>query len=74
MLGETAIEFRGEFRRERQRVVRCLISDRVPEIFDELKSLGDGELTELIEIDGALSHDGKVATDARMGKRKGDRR
>jgi hypothetical protein len=74
MLRETAIEFRGEFRRERQRVVRCLISDRVPEIFDELKSLGDGELTELIEIDGALSHEGKVATEPRMGKRKVDGR
>jgi hypothetical protein len=68
MLVEAPIEFSGEFGRERDRLVRRLRGDRVPEVLDELQALRDGQLPQVVKVDGTFSHGGKVAANQGLGK------
>lgn len=71
VLGESALELRHELRRDGPRFVRRIGSDGVPQLFDELQPLGDGQSSELLEVNGALGHRINVRGDLPRGERCG---
>jgi hypothetical protein len=69
MFGEPTVQFLRQFGREWERLIWSLFGDGIPQIFDELQTLGDRKLSELIEIQGAFRHTCNVNSANCSGKR-----
>jgi hypothetical protein len=59
VFGEAPLEFRREFGRDWQRLVRTVLGDGVPEVLDELEALGDSQATQRFEVERRASHAGE---------------
>jgi hypothetical protein len=56
VLREAPVQFGGEFGGDRQRLVGTVLSNRIPEILDELETLGDAQSAQRFEVERGASH------------------
>ena len=62
MLGLPTIEFGSELGRDRQRLLRRILGDAIPEVLDELEAFRDGKPAERRKVDGGTGHRAKSWT------------
>jgi hypothetical protein len=71
VVGETFVKFARQLRGEREGIVGSILGNAIPEVFDELQPIRNGELSELLEVD-AFSH-GRNVERAQVASKDGAR-